>query len=260
MDGVAVERVPLTLTLGERHYLDDDSLDVLAYLDASEKSPDCPKTAAPSSQRFLEAYDDDDQVFAVTLSSKLSGTFESASLAARRYLEEGKSGLVHVFDSLSASVGEALVAMKIAELSRLQLPRQRMIEGIEHFISDMRTYFILDRFDTIVKNGRMNPTVAKLASILHIKPICAGVDGNMAVVDKARGYKKAVSKLIKLMKSQAIAYEQRILAIAHCDCLEKSTELQADIMRELPFKDSFLVETGGLCSTYASRGGIIIAY
>lgn len=258
--GVMVESVPLTLTVDGTDYIDDDALDVPAYIKATEASPFGPTTAAPSPQLYLEAYRSEGSVFAVTLSSRLSASFESACLAARMRAEEVKESLTHVFDSLSASVGEGLIAMKIAELAERRLPDLEIIGQVEQFIGSMSTFFILDNFDTPVKTGRMSKTVATMAEFLHIKPICAGVDGEMKVVGKARNYSRAVQQLIKMMRARTVDFSERVLAISHVEAYEKAVSTQAEIMAAIPFKDSFITATRGLSSTYAARGGIIMAF
>jgi len=260
VQGVPLQSVPLTLSLDGNDYIDDEHLDVTDYLIKTEESSQLPTTSAPSPQRYLDAIEGSESVFVVTLSSKLSASFESACLAARIWSDQFKDSLVHVFDSLSASAGETLIAMKIAELVQRRLPDQEVIEHVESFIGNMQTYFILDRYDTLIKSGRITKTVATMADVLKIKPICAGIDGEMAVVGKARGYPKAIVQLMKMIKSQAVDFSERVLAISHCACPEKAEETQRQIMGEIPFKDSFITTTTGLCTTYTARGGIVIAY
>jgi len=258
-ESMDVERVPLSLLLGNETYLDDENLDVYEYMDKMAAYPDTPKTAAPSPEQYLNRLKDSTNTFIVTLSSKLSGSYNSAMLAKEIYLEEIGDKFIHIFDSLSASVGQTLVAMKINECSNVCLSNNEIIESVNSFIEGMRTYFILDNYDNLVKNGRMNAYVAKLVSFLSIKAICAGIDGKIQIVDKARGYNKAITKLMDRMKDD-VSLETRILGIAHSGCLDKAIALKEEITRCMKFKDIFIVETGGLCSTYSDRGGIILAY
>ncbi|MCL2137334.1 MAG: DegV family protein [Coriobacteriia bacterium] len=252
--------VPLTLTVDGLNYVDELGLDVLGYLEHSERSAEGPTTAAPPPQLYLDAYQETGSIFVVTLSSKLSASFESACLAARLRAEQVKGSLTHVFDSFSASVGEALIAMEIAEQLKKRLPDIELISNVEKFISNMSTYFILDNFDTAVKTGRMSKTVATMADFLNIKPLCAGVNGEMKVIKKARNYQKALQQMIDIAKSNVDDISDRILAISHCQAYEKALASQAMLMAALPFKDSFITTTSGLCSTYAARGGVIFAF
>ncbi|MCL2632173.1 MAG: DegV family protein [Coriobacteriia bacterium] len=256
---IELEIVPLTLTVDGIDYIDDKNLDLAAYLDHTEMSPNGPTTAAPAPQRFLDAYQHNGSVFAITLSSKVSASFESAFLAAKIRADQVKGSLIHVFDSLSSSVGEAQIAIKIAELARAGLPDIEIIKNVEKFISDMSTFFILDSFDTAVKTGRMSRTVATMAEFLKIKPLCEGVDGEMLVVNKTRSYEKAVQQMIKLLKLRIDDFSDRVLAIAHVFAYEKALETQALMMAAIPFRDSYITPTGGICSTYGMRGGVVFA-
>ncbi|MDR1712607.1 MAG: DegV family protein [Coriobacteriales bacterium] len=258
--GTEIESVALTLRLDSQEYQDDDSLDIDAYLAAMATSKNAAASAAPSPQDFLDAYTGEESVFAITLSSKLSGTFNSAMLARKLYLEKIGQKFIHVFDSLSASSGETLIALKIGELLRAEHPEAEIVERVKGYIANLKTYFLLERFDSIVKSGRMPAAVAVVASLLNIKPICAGVAGEMKMVGKARGYRKAVAKLIDMMLAEKLDFEQRILGISHCKCLQKAEELRDEIMARVPFKQAMIMETTGLCSTYANRDGVVIAY
>jgi DegV family protein with EDD domain len=257
---IEISSVPLTLTVDGTDFSDDGNLDTLAYLELSERSVTGPVTAAPSPQLFLECCHDAGSVFIVTISSKLSASFESASLAARMRADQIRESLTHVFDSLSASVGEAQLVMRIADLIRENTPDLEIIERVEKFISQMHTFFILDNFDTAVRTGRMSKTVATMAEFLNIKPLCAGVNGEMKVIGKARNYQRTVALLIKEMRSRCDDFSNRVLGISHVQAYEKALATQTEIMAMVPFRDSFITAASGLCSTYAARGGLIFAF
>lgn len=257
---IHIEVVPLTLQVDEQQFIDDEHLDVNHYLDEMEKSAHVPKTAAPSPERYIEKYKGEESVFAVTLSSKLSGSYNSAMVAREISIEGSEGKFVHVFDSLSASIGETLIALKIKEHADLNLSDLAIVDSINDFISKMKTYFVLEKFDTIVKTGRMKPYVAKLASLLSVKPICGASDGNMALIGKARGYNKAVAKLISIMQEEGYDFENKILGISHVQCLDKAVAFKDEVMKKIKFKDVIILEASGLCSTYANRGGLIIAF
>ncbi len=258
--GVDIDVVPLNMQVGDKHFTDDSNFDLENYLKEMEACKTAAKSAAPAPELFVDKFKGDESVFVVTLSSHLSASYANANVAMHTYLDEIGKKFIHVFDSLSASVGESLIAMKIAELSKNNFSESEIIERVNNFISDMKTYFVLERFENIVKNGRMNAYVAKLASVLNIKPICAGINGKMTILDKARGYNKAVTKLIDIMKNEKADFENRILGITHVKCLEKAQSLRDEIMKSIKFKDAIIMEASGLCATYADRNGLVIAF
>ncbi len=259
-NGINLESVPLSLQLGQDVYVDTPDLNTEDYLKAMEAYPELAKSAAPSPELFMEKFKGDESVFAVTISSLLSGSFSSAMLAKDMYLEKIGQKFIHVFDSLSAGSGETVVALKINELISKKLPETDIVDQVNKFIEQMKTYFILEKFDTLIKSGRMNPYVAKLASMLNIRPICAGIKGKIELVDKARGQKKAFSKLIDIICKETDDHASRILGITHVKCLEKALEFKDEILSRVKFKDVVIVDATGLCCTYANRGGIIVCY
>ena len=258
-EGCAFESVPLNLQFEDRVYVDDEYLDVNEFLEHMEASPTCVKSASPAPKLFMDKFFGEESVFVVTLSSKISGTYNSAMTAKRMYLEEYGRKFIHVFDSLSASVGEALVAMKIAEFAKNGLPNLEIVEHVNHYIKNMRTYFLLDRFDTLVKSGRISPYVAKLASMLNIKPICGSDGGEIKMFEKARGYNKAVKRLIEMIRENTPDLHEKVLAISHTKCLEKALAFKDELLKAINIKDVIVTESNGLIASYANRGGFVVA-
>jgi DegV family protein with EDD domain len=258
--GIPIEVVPLTLRVGEKTFTDDGTMDIELYLTEMEKSPAFTQSASPSPKQFMDAYSGGKSVFTVTLSSFLSGSNNNANLGKLLYTEETSAKFIHVFDSLSASAGETLIALKIAELIRKKLSDSEIVGKVSRFIDDLKTYFILEKYDIAVKTGRMDPHVAKIASMLNIKPICAGVGGKMAMIGMAHGQKRVIKRLIEIMAAEKVDFGSRILGLSHCQCFEKADSLKREILRHIPFKDAFITDTSGLCSTYTGRGGIVAAF
>ncbi len=258
-ENCALEYIPLSLQLEDRVYIDDDTLDIDEFIENMSRVPTGVKTAAPSPLLFIEKFKRDGSVFVVTLSSKLSGTYQSAMTAKKMYLEEYGKKFIHIFDSLSASIGEGLIALKISEFAKKGLSNLEIVESVNHFMKNMRTYFILDRFDNLVKTGRINPAIAKIASLLNIKPICTEKNGEIAMMDKARGYNKAVRRMIEIIRENTPNLENAIVGISHVKCYEKAVALKDDILRAIRVKDVFITEARGIVTTYANKGGVVVS-
>ncbi|MDR2448089.1 MAG: DegV family EDD domain-containing protein [Treponema sp.] len=258
--GVPIEVVPLTLRLGEKTFTDNGTMDTELYLSEMESSPAAAQSASPSPKQFMDAYNGGESVFAVTLSSFLSSSNNNANLGKLLCMEETGAKFIHVFDSLSASAGETLVALKIAEFIRQKISDSEIIGRINHFIGNLKTYFILEKYDIAVKTGRMDPHVAKIASMLNIKPVCAGIGGKMVMIDKVRGQKRAVKRLIEIMAAEKADFGSRTLGISHCQCFDAADAIKREILKHIPFKDAFITDTSGLCSAYTGRGGIVAAF
>lgn len=254
-----VRCVPLTMTLGEKVFSDDDSLDLHKFMEEVKKCNDRIGSSCPSPLMYKEAFLEAKTSFAVTLSSKLSGSYQSAMLG--KSLAEKEGANVHVFDSKSASAGEALVVLKVREMIREGFGKQKIIKTIEKLISNMKTYFALENIETLRKNGRLSKITGKLISVLNIKPIM-GSDGNgsISLFSHARSQKQIIRKLSDTIENCGKKTEGESLVITHCDNLELAKKLKVDICERYSFKQILVLPTRGLSSVYANEKGIVIAY
>jgi DegV family protein with EDD domain len=255
-----VARVPLTLQLGDNIYEDSDSLDIDTYLKLLQDTPKGRKTAAPSPEKFFEEYKDGDEIFVVTLSRHISGSYASAVTAKNMYLEDIGDKFIHVIDSKSASAGEVIIINELFRLIDKGLSAEEIKPLIEDFVADSHTYFTFENFDTIVDAGRMNGYVAKLASMLNIMPICAGVDGKMELLTQVRGRKKAYSKIAELIAETGIDTASRTLVITHVAYEDEAKKLEAYLREKFNFRDSVIAPPTGLVCTYADYHGLIVAF
>jgi DegV family protein with EDD domain len=252
---------PLILQLGDKTFIDDDSLDVKNYVKEMGECKIAPKTACSSPNDYMKMYEGPESTFVVTLSSVLSGSYNSAVLAKNLFLDEVGNKCIQVFDSLSASAGETLVVLKIYELGKLNLVDMEIVDKVTRYIKEMKTFFLLENLEHLAKAGRLNPIVAKIASMLSIKPIMGGAeDGSIKLIEKVRGYKKAFRRLVEIIGEEGKNFEEKILGIAHCNCLDRALALKEEALALYNFKDIIIVEMSGLSSTYADDGGIVIAF
>ena len=148
---------PLTLQVDEYIVQDDEEhFNQAEFLKKVAECPNCPKSSCPSPEIYRDAYDcNADHVYAVTLSEKLSGSYNSAVLGKNLYLEDHPDAKVYVFNSCSASVGETLIGLKIQELEEKGLSFEEVVEQTEAYILSQDTWFVLENLDTLRKNGRL---------------------------------------------------------------------------------------------------------
>lgn len=257
-----IELVPLTIQVDDNNYIDNETIDLKELLNKMKASPNSPKTACPSPHDFLESYKgEEESVFIVTLSAALSGTYNSAVLAKDMFLEDVGKKFIHVFDSLSASVGETLISMKILEYAKKNYEDKEIVEKVNAYIKEMKTFFVLESLDNLIKAGRINKLKGTIASLLSIKPIMRGnEDGSIGLEENIRGSKKAIRRLLDIIEEQGEKLEEKILGIAHCNCLERAQSFKEEVLKRYNFKDIIIVETGGISTVYANDGGIIIAF
>jgi DegV family protein with EDD domain len=256
-----ISTAPLSIDVGDRHFIDDENLDREGLLDAMRNSSDAPKTASPGPGPFLDLYRKYDNIFVVTLSKELSATYQNAMLAKKMILEEAEDKLIKVFNSFSATVGETMIAYKLGELIEAGFNRDEIIEKTEKYVEEMQTLFVLDSLDNLIKAGRMGKLKGKIASFFNIKPVLGATpEGTITLVDKARGSKRAIRKLIEKIGERGENLEEKVLGIAHCNALEKAEYIKGKAAEKYSFREIIIVETAGISTVYANEGGIVLAF
>ena len=254
------EIVPLTLIVGDSYErLDDDGFDQKEFLRAVAECPVSPRSACPSPEKYMEAYRTDaDHVYVVTLSSKLSGSYNSAVLGKNLYHETYGEKQIYVVDSRSASCGETQIAMQIARWEDEGRGYEEITEKIEKFTDGMHTYFVLDNLDTLRKNGRLSGVKALVASTLSIKPVMAGDQGSIVQLGQSVGIKKALAKMVDYVVRDVVDAEKKCLMITHCNNPERANSVKEQILAKVKFKDVLIMDTAGISSMYANDGGVIV--
>ena len=253
------ERVPLGLEVGEYQIQDDESFDQAEFLKKVAEYPGCPKSSCPSPERYRKAFKTEaDRVYAVTLSSQLSGSYNSAILGKNLYMEKYGNKPILVVDSESASCGETQIARKIMEWEEEGLPFETIVNKIEKFRDEMHTYFVLDNLDTLRKNGRLTGVKALVATTLNIKPVMGSDKGTIIQRGQSIGMKKALNKMADLVTEDVKEPETKCLMIAHCNAPKKAEQVKDMILQRVSFKDVRILETAGVSSMYANDGGVII--
>lgn len=255
------ESVALTLNVGGENIIDDETFDQADFLKKVVACPECPKSACPSPERYMRAFDcDADHIYAVTLSAELSGSYNSAVLGSNLLNEEKPGRQIHVFNSRSASVGQTLIAMKIQECEEAGYSFDKVIETVDAYIAGQHTFFVLDNLETLRKNGRLSKAKALVASALKIKPVMGSTDeGSICQLDQARGMNKALVKMAEQIVAKTQDSETKTLAISHCNCHERAVLLRNALQERMNVKDIVILDTAGVSSMYANDGGVIVA-
>lgn len=260
-NNMEINLVPLTIHIGDKVYTDDDKLDTKELLNVMKNSDVAPQTASPSPGDFMKEYEDAENVFVVTLSSMLSSTYSHAMMAKKMVLDEVSDKFIHVFDSFSASVGETLISMKIHEVLKTEQEPPKIVEKVNDYIKNMKTFFVLESLENLIKAGRISSLKGKIASLLSIKPIMRGTEnGEIRMLESVRGSKKAFNRLVEVIGEHGEKFEDKILGIAHCNALEKALKFKEEVQKRYNFKNIIIVETAGISTVYANDGGLIIAF
>ncbi len=255
--------VPLSIDIDGETFVDDENFDQLDFLSRVKRSMQGPKSACPSPESYMKACEGEaENVYIITLSGELSGSYNSAVLAGELYNEEHEDDPknIHVFNSKSASIGETLIGLKVQEFEEAGYSFEEVVENVEKHIESMHTFFVLDTLETFVKTGRVSKLKAGVVSSLNIKPIMASTEeGAIYNAGNGRGSNGAIGKMIEKVVSATEDPEDKVIAISHCNCPERADYAKKCLERIAHFKDIIVVNMSGLSSMYANQGGVIVA-
>ena len=253
--------VPLTLLVDGEEIIDDETFDQADFLAKVAASKESVKSACPAPESYMEAYSKADDIYVVTLSAELSGSYNSAVLGKNLYEEENGTKNIHVVNSRGAATTQVLIARKLNEYASQGMPFEEVVDKIEEYTTSLRTYFVLETLEVLRKNGRLSRLSATIAGALNIKPVMIGTrDGVIQKAAQARGMKKALAKMVEHMGSEGRDLTRRQFVISHCNCYERAVYVKELIKKHLHAEDVDIVDTKGVSSLYACDGGIIASY
>lgn len=254
-----VKSAPLILTVGDREFIDDENIDTQELLKCISECEDAPRSACPSPESFLECYGDADEIYVITLSSKLSGSYNSAMVARQLYLADHPDAKVHVFDSKSAAAAEHLIFEKIEECALAGMKFEDVVSTVKNYISKQKTYFVLDDLSVFIKNGRVPRLKGTLAGVLNIKAVLLGEDGEIVQLDQGRGMNKALNKM--LWQIEKLGYDKtRKVEITECQSYERCMNVRKILMEKFGFMNVVILKAHGISTLYENAGGIVLAF
>lgn len=254
-ENIGFEVVPLTIHVDEKDYIDNEELNIDKMLEAMHSSKNKSKSSCPSCGYFAKSYEEADNVVCITMTSKLSGTYNSAYLGSN----DCKSK-VHVIDSKATSGTMRLLVDKTYELMKQNLPFDEMCNKLEEYKESLNLFFVLDKFENLVKNGRMSKITAFIATALYIKPLCCAQEGTIDIYEKPRTMKGALNKLVESIEIKSPNTEGKTCVITHCKNEKDALYLKEEIEKKYKFKEIIISEMKGLCSFYALEKGIIVCF
>lgn len=254
------QMVPLTLQVDDNMVIDDETFDQRAFIKMVAASPNCPKTACPSPEAFKEAYEcEAEDVYVITLSSHLSGTFNSAALGKELYEEEHGPKNILLIDSESASSGELNLALAIRDMYDAGMEFAEISEKILKMRDEQLTYFVIDSLEPLRKNGRLTGLQAFFATALNIKPVMGADHGVIIKLDQARGVNKGLARMCEIAVKNAKGTDVRRVVVAHCNNPERAKLVKQDLENRGIFSEIVVTETAGVATVYAGDGGVILA-
>lgn len=259
LDSVPFASVPLTIRAGDMVFVDDENCDVAAMTQYMLSYKGKSSTACPSTQDWTDAFGDAEQIFCVTLTSGLSGSYNSARVAAEEYMDAHPERRVHVVDTLSAGPKLRLVVEKLQELILAGLPFEEIVEQIEAYHKRSFLVFSLQSLHNFAANGRVNKLVAAAVGTLGIRVVGKASDtGTLEPISKVRGDRKTLQELVRIMKE--LGWKGGRVRIAHNENPAMADAMR-DALKAIYDKLDVTIELcRGLCSYYAERGGLLVGF
>ncbi len=257
LNGVDFAVAPMTISTDNKHYVDNQKLDVRLMSEDLAKYKGISHTACPSVGSWLDCYEGYDEVFVVTLTGSMSGTYNSAMTAKGIYEEENENVKVHVFDSLSTGPEMRLLIEKLKEMIEEDLPFEEIVEKGQDYLNHTRLFFALKSLHNFAMNGRVSKAVASAIGVLNISIFAtASEEGTIQQISKCRGEKKVVKSMIEHLENAG--YHGGKVRISHADNLKLAHSVRDKILELYPHADIIVYPMGGLCTYYAEIGGLLV--
>lgn len=259
---LGIHVVPLTVQFGDEIYKDGVDISASEFYTRLRQESRVPSTCQPSPADFVEVYEriaqPGDTIISIHLSSKMSGTYQSAVLAGTMV---DPQITVKAVDSRAASMGIGVVAMAAAEAVQAGRSVEEVLEEAQRVIEALQVYFVVDTLEYLQKNGRIGMASALVGTLLNIKPVLTLVDGQVAPFEKIRGKAKALKRLRELGAQFRERYPDRTLraALSHADNPGEAEALAAVLPEILDLQDEVVVgEIGPTIGVHTGPGTVAL--
>ena len=259
LKGVPFASVPLKIITNEKEYVDNKELNVTEMINDLKNYSGKSSTSCPSVSDWLTTFSDAIHIFCVTITSNLSGSYNSAVIAKQEYETQYPDRKVFVIDSLSAGPELKLIVEKLEELILEGKTYEEICEAITEYQKHTKLLFMLESLTNLANNGRVSKATAKIAGILGIRLVGKASDhGTLEPFEKTRGEKKGLNSILQNLKD--LGYKGGKIRISHC--LNKPlAELLSSILKsEFGTTDIEIYPAAALCSFYAEKGGLLIGF
>ena len=259
LQGVDFECVPLKIITDDAEYLDNGTMDAVGMAQTLRTYKGKTSTSCPNVSDWLAAYEGADEVYAITITGTLSGSYNAAQLAAEEYQQENPGKRVFVLDSLSTGPEQRLLAEHLGDLLAEGREFDEVCEEMLRYHKHTHLLFSLESLANLARNGRVKPAVAAVARMLGIRVIGqASEAGELDVLCKTRGEHGALERIVLELKEHG--YTNGRLHISHCGNPAAAERLKHMVKAVFDGAKVDISECGGLCSYYAELGGLLVGY
>ena len=261
-DGIDFSVVPLKIIVGDHEFIDDETLNTKVLINAMKEYKEASSSACPSPEDFAAELRKNDENYVIAMTSGLSGTYNSARVAADMVLEEDSSKKIRLFDSLATSTSMILMIMKLRDMIKAgTMDFEAICDKLSEYQKSLTLVFLLQDLSNLVKTGRMSKVAGVVASKLSIMPIARATDqGKIEIVEKTRGIKKALSAMANMVSEKAMTHHDFPMVISHCNNLSQAEILRDLLEKRFNLKEIYIFPMHGLTSYYANDKGLIMSF
>ena len=254
-----IEIAEMDVAFGEDVYYGGKGITIEDFYARMKKEKELPKTSCPSPDKFLEIYKkEDSDVLVLTLTSKLSATYNCAVLADDMYSEEEHINRVKIIDTMSGSIGQGILAIYAAQLAEQGKNIDEISEEIEKLIDNTKFIGVLQTLENAIKGGRISKLAGSIINTFNFKALVQIDDGLVKPFDKARGENGSMKKLVDLFLEGASDTENKTLFIGHSNCLQKAEKVRDMILERKSYREVVFCGIGTVMGTYTSDGCVLL--
>lgn len=258
IDKYNITVVPLTINIDGKEYIEGENITPEEFFEKMKNAKNLPKTSMPSPGVFTDVFNELSKkgpVLCLTISSGLSGTYQSACLG-----RDNVNNDVRVVDTLAGSLGHGLQLIEACKLRE----QGKNIDEIVNYLEEMKKHtnilILLDTLENIVKGGRLSKFQGSLAKVLDIKVILQGVDGKVEILEKIHGKKKFLRRTIELIGELKDDFSNTVFGITHINNIKDAEFLKSEIIKRFKPKDVIINYMGATMGTYAGDKGMIVSF
>ena len=250
---------PMKIITDEKEFVDDETLDTCEMVAFMDKYKGKSKSSCPNIGDWLNAFGDADDIFCVTITSGLSGSYNSACAAKQMYEAEKEGSRVFVIDTLSAGPEVTLIVEKLEEYIEQNIPYDDICKKITEYLQKTGLIFMLKSLKTFANNGRVSPVVAKVVGIAGICIVGRASDeGTLEPMHKCKGERRSLETLVKELETQGFVSGK--ISIGHCQNETAAQNLKEMILEKFQNVQIEIHKFRGLCSFYAEKGGVLLGF
>ncbi|WLD94876.1 DegV family protein [Alkalihalobacillus sp. AL-G] len=263
VDQYSMEVLPLVVHVGQEEYFDKETIQP-TKLYAMMREGAAPKTSQVPPDRmkalFQSLAEEQKPAIYLTFSSELSGTYQTACLIRDQLLEEGTQLDLTIIDSRSASLGQGLIAYYLAQAIEQNHTKDQLITYTHTLVDQIKHIVTVDNLEYLVRGGRVSKTAGFVGGLLKVKPILHMEDGKLFPLEKVRGSKRVLSRLIELIDDRGKELDQQTIAITHADNLSRANELKELIESKYDVKNIMINSIGCAVGAHAGPGTLAVFF